>query len=70
LNPFKKFDVGFVSSATSVLMGSHVAFDTIALEVHDDDAKELDAGLRPLDHYKQVNDRQSLAPETTRADFC
>jgi len=24
------------------------------IEVHDDGSKELDAGLRPLDHYKQV----------------
>lgn len=23
-------------------------------DVHDDGSKELDAGLRPLDHYKQV----------------
>jgi hypothetical protein len=66
LDPFKKFDVGVVSSATLVLMGSHAGFDTIALEVHDDDTKELDAGLRPLDHYKQVNDHQFLLPVNIR----
>jgi len=48
------------------MMGSHAAFDTIALEVHDDDTKELDAGLRPLDHYQQVNDPQSLFHVTNR----
>jgi hypothetical protein len=30
----------------------HVDFP---IEVHDDGAKELEAGLRPLDHYKQVD---------------
>jgi hypothetical protein len=31
--------------------------EKVALEIHDihdDGSKELDAGLRPLDHYKQV----------------
>jgi hypothetical protein len=26
----------------------------LSLEIHDDGSKELDAGLRPLDHYRQV----------------
>jgi hypothetical protein len=29
-------------------------FGNVAIEIHDDGSKELDAGLRPLDHYKQV----------------
>jgi hypothetical protein len=28
--------------------------EDFAIEIHDDGSKELDAGLRPLDHYKQV----------------
>jgi hypothetical protein len=35
-------------------MAANGSFEKGAIEVHDDDAKELDAGLRPLDHYKQV----------------
>jgi hypothetical protein len=31
-----------------------VGFEDITVEIHDDGSKELDAGLRPLDHYKQV----------------
>lgn len=30
------------------------------VEVHDDGSKELDAGLRPLDHYKQVSNSPPL----------
>ena len=29
-------------------------FGNVTIEIHDDGSKELDAGLRPLDHYKQV----------------
>lgn len=29
-------------------------YEKAAIEIHDDGSKELDAGLRPLDHYKQV----------------
>ena len=36
-------------------MGTKVDFDNVAIEIHDDGSKELDAGLRPLDHYKQVS---------------
>jgi hypothetical protein len=35
-----------------------VELEKVAVEiqdVHDDVSKELDAGLRPLDHYKQVH---------------
>jgi hypothetical protein len=41
-------------------MDSKVVFGDGAIQVHDDDAKELDAGLRPLDHYKQVTSPNSL----------
>jgi len=37
----------------------------VGIEVHDDGSKELDAGLRPLDHYKQVSPGDLVAP----ADF-
>lgn len=36
-------------------MGTKVDFNNVTIEIHDDGSKELDAGLRPLDHYKQVS---------------
>lgn len=36
-------------------MSTKVDLDNVAIEIHDDGSKELDAGLRPLDHYKQVS---------------
>ena len=33
-----------------------------SIEIHDDGSKELDAGLRPLDHYKQVSRPSSRPP--------
>jgi hypothetical protein len=35
-------------------------FGNVAIEIHDDGSKELDAGLRPLDHYKQVTNLPHL----------
>ena len=34
--------------------GQHGEIRKVDVQVHDDGSKELDAGLRPLDHYKQV----------------
>ena len=36
-------------------MANVAEFEEAAIEIHDDGSKELDAGLRPLDHYKQVH---------------
>jgi len=37
------------------LMANIPEYEKAAIEIHDDGSKELDAGLRPLDHYKQVH---------------
>jgi hypothetical protein len=36
-------------------MGLEDELHNVAIEIHGDGPKELEAGLRPLDHYKQVN---------------
>jgi hypothetical protein len=42
-------------------MGTKSEFENVTIEIHDDGSKELEAGLRPLDHYKQVK-HHHLAP--------
>ena len=45
-------------------MANVAEFEKAAIEIHDDGSKELDAGLRPLDHYKQVHRPQHRALTT------
>jgi len=46
----------------TALMANIPEFEKAAIEVHEDGSKELDAGLRPLDHYKQVQNPSCPPP--------